>query len=74
MPTYIIHLGNKNKKVRGNLKEFFEKQTGKTFLVGTEWSKEIITTDRFGRKHADKVETPFRMDITSLSYTIVKGS
>lgn len=74
MPTYIIHMGSKNKKVRGSLKEYKETQTGKTFLVGTEWSNEIITTDRLGRKHKDKVEIPFRMDITSLSYTIVKGS
>lgn len=69
MPTYIIHMGNKNKKVRGHLKEFFEKQTGKTFLVGTEWSKEIHYTDRKGIKRVDRIETPFRMDITSLKYT-----
>ena len=73
MPTYIIHMGNKNKKVRGSLKEYKEVQTGKTFLVGVEWSKEVHYTDRRGIKRVDKVETPFKMDITSLSYTIIKG-
>ena len=73
MSTYIIHMGNKNKKVRGTLVEYKEEQTGKTFLVGTEWSKEVHYTDRRGVKRVDKVETPFKMDITSLSYTIIKG-
>jgi hypothetical protein len=69
---YILHMGGKNKKIRGELKEIFEYTTGKRFLVGRILLKRVQYKDRRGVTRTEDWWENYRLDVTSLQYTRIR--
>lgn len=68
----ILHLGPKNKRIRGHFEEKFDSTVGKRYLVGHELVKELRYQDRAGNWHHDCMWMPFSFEITRIKYTKVK--